>query len=120
MIAIPVGIVTVIYWPLGSLSALLTLPLGAVGYFQYRAGGWKIEGTQLSLQYRGVLKHTMFVKKNRIQSLDTKESWFQHKKSLGSLNTTVKSGDAGYTSAVLDLEKIDMKKIALWYSHKPN
>ncbi|QHE63622.1 PH domain-containing protein [Rossellomorea vietnamensis] len=105
------------FWPYGLWAALLILPFGVLGYYQYRAGGFRIDGGQLSLRYRGVLKNTMYMKKNRIQSLDTKESWFQERKGLGSLTTTVKSGAAGYASQVKDLKKEDLKRIVSWFSH---
>ncbi|WP_064091066.1 PH domain-containing protein [Rossellomorea aquimaris] len=116
-ILIPGTIVTILYFPLGALSFLSVIPLSVLGYYQYRAGGWKVDGTQLSLQYRGFLKNTMYMKKNRIQSLDTKESWFQSRKNLGSLVTTVKSGGTGYSSAIHDLERDDIKTVASWFSY---
>ncbi|PFG03949.1 PH domain-containing protein [Bacillus sp. es.034] len=116
-ILVPLAAACYFFWPYGLWAALLILPFGVLGYFQYRAGGFRIDGGQLSLRYRGVLKNTMYMKKNRIQSLDTKESWFQARKGLGSLTTTVKSGAAGYASQVRDLKKEDLKRIASWFSH---
>ncbi|MCC5803992.1 PH domain-containing protein [Rossellomorea vietnamensis] len=116
-VLVPAAAACYFFWPYGLWAALLILPFGVLGYYQYRAGGFRIDGGQLSLRYRGVLKNTMYMKKNRIQSLDTKESWFQERKGLGSLTTTVKSGAAGYASQVRDLKKEDLKRIVSWFSH---
>ncbi|WP_230980965.1 PH domain-containing protein [Rossellomorea arthrocnemi] len=117
-VLVPTAAACYFFWPYGLWAAILILPFGVLGYYQYRAGGFRIDGGQLSLRYRGVLKNTMYVKKNRIQSLDTKESWFQSRKGLGSLTTTVKSGETGYASPVRDLDKDDVQRIASWFSHR--
>jgi putative membrane protein len=116
-VVVPTAAVCFMYWPYGLWVGLLIIPFGILGYYQYRAGGWKIVDGQLSLQYRGVLKNTMHIKKSRIQSLDTHESWFQTRKDLGSLRTTIKSGETGYASPIRDLEKKDLQTIASWFSH---
>ncbi|TMU83726.1 hypothetical protein FGG79_18675 [Bacillus sp. BHET2] len=116
-VLVPTAVACYFFWPYGLWTAFLIIPFGILGYYQYRAGGWRIDGGQLSLQYRGLLKNTMYLKKNRIQSLDGQESWFQSRKELGSLTTTIKSGEAGYASAIKDLEKEDLQSIAYWFSH---
>ena len=116
-VLIPTAAACFFFWPYGLWAAMFVIPLGFLGYLQYRAGGFRIDDGQLSLQYRSVLKNTMYMKKNRIQSLDTKQSWFQSRKELGSLSTTVKSGETGYSSPVRDLEKEDLHRIVSWFSH---
>jgi putative membrane protein len=117
-VIIPVVILSIMFWPLGLFSLLLAIPFTILGFFQYRAGGWKISGNQLSLQYRGVLKHTAYMKKSRVQSLDSTVSWFQSKRDLSSISATLKSGQTGYTSEVKDLEVEDAAEIYSWYSHE--
>jgi putative membrane protein len=117
-VLIPVVILSIMFWPLGLFSLLLAIPFTILGFFQYRAGGWRISGNQLSLQYRGVLKHTAYMKKSRVQSLDSTVSWFQSKRDLSSISTTLKSGQTGYTSEVKDLEVEDAAEIYSWYSHE--
>ncbi|MCA1061540.1 PH domain-containing protein [Rossellomorea aquimaris] len=117
-VLVPTAAACYFYWPYGLWASLLILPFGVLGYFQYRAGGWRIDGGQLTLRYRGLLKNTMYMKKSRIQSLDTKVSWFQSRKELGSLSTTVKSGVTGHESPVKDLDQEDVKRIASWFSHR--
>ncbi|MGR3766574.1 PH domain-containing protein [Rossellomorea sp. NS-SX7] len=116
-VIIPVVILAIMYWPLGLLSILLVIPFSLLGFFQHRAGGWRITDNQLSLRYRGILKHTAFMKKSRIQSLDSKQSWFQARRNLRSISTTLKSGQTGYSSEVNDLELEDAAEIYNWFSH---
>ena len=56
------------------------------------------------------------MKKNKIQSLEIKESYFQQKQELGTFEAFVKSGFGGAGGTVIDMEKGDVKKIYDWYS----
>ncbi|OAT85125.1 hypothetical protein A6P54_19180 [Bacillus sp. MKU004] len=115
---VPVVILAVMFWPLGLSSLLLIIPFGLLGFFQHRAGGWGITGNQLVLRYRGILKHTAYMKKSRIQALDSRQTWFQGRRDLSSISTTLKSGQTGYSSRVDDLELEDAAKIYHWFSHE--
>jgi putative membrane protein len=117
-LVVPVVILAVMYWPLGLFSLLLAVPFGLLGFFQHRAGGWGIAGNQLALRYRGILKHTAYMKKSRIQALDSRQTWFQDKRDLSSISTTLKSGQTGYASKVDDLELADAAEIYHWFSHE--
>ncbi|WP_254871005.1 PH domain-containing protein [Bacillus sp. Marseille-Q1617] len=117
-VIIPVIIMAIMYWPLGLFSILLAVPFGLLGFFQHRTGGWRINDNQLSLRYRGILKHTAYMKKSRIQSLDSRQSWFQARRNLSSISTTLKSGQTGYSSEVKDLELEDAAEIYKWFSHE--
>ncbi len=116
-VLIPAVIAAILFWPFGLLAILLVLPFGMIGYLQHRTGGWNLSGNQLALRYRGILKHTAYMKKNRIQSLDAKQSRFQARKDLTTITTTLKSGQAGYSSEVADLEERDASRIYDWFSH---
>ncbi len=48
-----------------------------IGFARYRDAGWNIINNQLILQFREFSKHPMFMKKNRIQALNRRVSWFQ-------------------------------------------
>lgn len=56
------------------------------------------------------------MKKNKIQSLAKRESYFQKKRDLGTIEAFVKSGAGGGGGAVIDMENSDIKKIFNWYS----
>lgn len=96
---------------------ILLLPLSAFwSYLVYRDAGWRIDGSQLVLTYRSLVKHTVFMSKNKVQAIDMKESYFQRKKNLATIEATVKSGLGGTGGEVVDLEKDDVTKIYSWYS----
>jgi putative membrane protein len=116
-VIIPVVILSIMYWPLGLLSILLVVPFSFLGFYQYRSGGWRISGHQLALQYRGILKHTAYMKKSRVQSLDSKQSWLQSRRNLSSISTTLKSGQTGYSSELKDVEWENAAEIYKWFSH---
>jgi putative membrane protein len=114
---IPITIAaSIAFWPYGLLGGLLFIPLGFWGYIHFKDAGWNIENNQLSLRYRRLVKQTLFLKKNRIQALDRKESWWQDRKELGSLHTTIKSGALGYSSEIKDLDTDDLHEIYKWFS----
>ncbi|MCI1589264.1 PH domain-containing protein [Heyndrickxia oleronia] len=110
-------IVTILFWPFGLLGVLLLLPMVLFGILRYRAAGWNIEGKQFVMRYRGFLKHTIYIRKNRIQSLGIRESWLQRKRNLASIVSTVKSSGAGKTSKVRHLDAKDVETIYLWFKN---
>ncbi|MEW4221758.1 PH domain-containing protein [Rossellomorea marisflavi] len=115
---IPTVVLSIFLWPYGMWGLILVALLAFLGYRQHKSGGWKLSEGQLSMQYRTVSKSTVYLKKNRIQSLDRQETMFQTRMDLSTLRTTVKSGDAGYKSTLRDLEQKDMKQIEMWYSYE--
>ncbi|QQZ09167.1 PH domain-containing protein [Heyndrickxia vini] len=103
------------FWPFGLISIILLGFFAVYGHLRFRSAGWSIEQEQLSLRFRGLLKHTIFMKKNRIQSMMVKQSWFQRKLQLASIFSTVKSSGSGKTSKVFHLDLLDVEKIYQWY-----
>lgn len=117
IIVVPVVIISHILlkgWGLLSLIPFAAFTLWS--FLKYRAAGWSLEGQQLSLRYRRIQRTTVFMKKNKIQSLAKRESYFQKKRDLGTIEAFVKSGAGGGGGAVIDMENSDIKKIFNWYS----
>jgi putative membrane protein len=115
--AVPIVVISVIFlkvWGLLSLLLLVLVTWWAI--LKYEDAGWTLEQQQLSLRYRTLIRTTVFIKKNKIQSLEMKESYFQRKKDLASIETFVKVGFGGSGGQVIDLEKSDVEKIYSWYS----
>jgi putative membrane protein len=80
-------------WKIGLLALLLLLSYGAgIGFLRFQTAGWRIDDAQLILRYRWFLKHTIIMKKHKIQSMEIRQSWFQKRKRLGSLYSTIVSG----------------------------
>ncbi|WP_374722291.1 PH domain-containing protein [Peribacillus tepidiphilus] len=113
---LPVSVaVSAIFFPWG-LTSLLLLPLSGIwAYLSYQSAGWNLTEDQLSLRYRIISKQTFIVKKRKIQSLDTKYSWFQNRKDLGTLSVFIKLGIGPGLGRVYDLEKSDIEQVKQWY-----
>ena len=57
------------------------------------------------------------MKKNRIQTIRVRSSFFQKKQALSTFEATIKSGLGGSGGTVSDIEEIDSIKIYNWYKH---
>ncbi len=114
---VPIVIAALIFlriWGLLSLIPLILFTLLALA--KYKAAGWSMDGQQLSLRYRNIKRTTVLMEKNKIQSLEIRESYFQRKRELSSIDANVKSGAGGGGGAVIDLEKTDVQQIFEWYT----
>ena len=83
---------------------------------KYKTAGWTLTDQQLTLRYRTFIRTTVVMQKNKIQSLEMRESYFQQKRKLGTLEAFVKSGVGGAGGTVIDMEKGDLNLIYHWYS----
>ncbi|RLQ93252.1 PH domain-containing protein [Falsibacillus albus] len=113
---IAAGALTWFLWPWGSLACILPLLAFVLAWSKYKAAGWAIDGHRLALQYRSIGKNTFFMNKNRIQSMQTKQSWFQQKNELETIKATVKSGEAGRRVTVKYIESKDASHIYEWFT----
>lgn len=117
--AIPIVVVSLIFlkiWGLFSLVLLALVTWWAI--LKYQDAGWNLEEQQLSLRYRTMVRTTVFLKKNKIQSLEMTESYFQRNKELASIEAYVKVGIGGSGGHVVDMDKNDVEEIYRWYSRK--
>ena len=115
---LPIMAIFILFFrPWGYLSLILLIPAMAMSYLRFKDAGWKADKQQLTLRYRTIIKNTVYMKRNRIQSLAMKESYFQNKKNLASIAATVMSGSGGAGGSVVDLEKQDVEYIYEWYSY---
>ena len=97
---------------------LLLIPFSVIWAFQtHKDTGWNLHDLQLTLTYRGIVKNTIFMKKNRIQTISIRKSFFQQRQALSTVEATVKSGLGGSGGTVSDIEEIDSIKIYNWYKH---
>ncbi|PLR95576.1 hypothetical protein CVD19_14185 [Bacillus sp. T33-2] len=118
---IPVPVVALVFFrPWGYLALLLLAAAAFWAYLQYKDAGWSLDGQQLTLRYRTIIKTTVYMRKNKIQSLSIKESHFQRKKRLASVEATVESGLGGSGGKVIDIEKRDATAVYDWYSFTPD
>ncbi|MCM3671960.1 PH domain-containing protein [Mesobacillus maritimus] len=119
LVSLPV-IVVMVYlfqiWGLLSLGLLAVTSLWA--YLQFKAAGWSLEQNMVTLRYRLIIKNTVYMRKNNVQSLSVKQSLFQKKKRLATVEAVVKSGQGGSGGKVLDLHEKDIAIIYNWYSRE--
>lgn len=117
-ISIPIVIVSlIIFKTWGALSLILLAVATFWSLLKYRDAGWGLENQQLSLRYRTINRNTIIMKKNRIQSLKVRESFFQRRMDLTTIETFIKSGIGGSGGRVTDLAKADIEKIYFWYAN---
>ncbi|MGG0717837.1 PH domain-containing protein [Robertmurraya massiliosenegalensis] len=117
IIVVPILVIFLFFFQLWGFLTLLLFPIFAGwAYLCYRDAGWKQEGNQLKLSFRTIVKNTVLMQKNKIQSLSMKESFFQKKTDLASVDATIMSGFAGAGGRVVDLEEEDVLSIYHWYS----
>jgi putative membrane protein len=117
LITLPVAAVVVFFFRPWGYAAMLLPILGTVwAYSCYRAAGWGIDGGQLSFRFRNLAKVTVFMTKNKIQSLDLRESYFQKRKKLARVEAYAKSGAGTAGGSVQDVDAEDALFIYNWYS----
>ena len=113
-----IGVVIYFYYPYGLISLLLVPFIMLLGLWQHRSAAFSIDGNQLSLRYRGISLHTFILEKKRMQKFEIKQSPFQKRRTLASIETTIKSGLLGITTKVEHLELNDAEQIMTWYEPK--
>ncbi|MCL6570748.1 MAG: PH domain-containing protein [Bacillus sp. (in: Bacteria)] len=116
---VPLVIVSLVLFTVWGLLSLILLALVTIGaILKYKSAGWSIDTQQLTLRYRTFIRTTVMIRKSKIQSLEMRESYFQRKRQLGTLEAFVKSGAGGAGGAVVDIDKEDIKQIYDWYSRE--
>lgn len=99
--------------------AFLTIPAAlAAGLAAFRSGGWNIRGDQLTLVSRTVVKTTYLAKRKRIQVLECKQSYFQKRLELASMQASTTSGFGGTHFHVKGVDLRDAGEMFEWYSYE--
>ncbi|MBC6976116.1 PH domain-containing protein [Bacillus sp. Xin] len=99
-----------VIWALLSLFGLLM----SLGYASFRAGGYSVEGEQLTIVYRGLAKYTGLVRRRHVQSIEKTQSYFQRGAQLCSQNFF--SASKNYKLEHTRLE--DAERMQNWYKNK--
>lgn len=110
-----VGLCTYFFYPLGLLSILLTIPTILLGIWQYRTTGYSIKRNQLTIVYRIISRVTFVVEKKRIQALERRQSYFQNRRQIASIEATVMSGLAGASAKAPNLSVQDVDTVMDWF-----
>ncbi|MDM5329330.1 PH domain-containing protein [Neobacillus sp. CF12] len=119
IIVVPVVVVSIVFLKAWGLLSLIILAWFTFwGILKYKDAGWCLGEQQLNLRYRTIVRTTVFMKKNKIQSLEAKEGYFQKRKQLGSIEAFVKVGFGGAGGRVIDMERNDVNKVYSWFSRE--
>ncbi|CDQ21190.1 putative membrane protein [Halobacillus karajensis] len=113
--AIPLS---VFFFPYGLLSILGGVFLAVLGWMAYKDAGWNVLRDQLTLRSRGIIKQTYTMKKYRIQSSYKKQTYFQKRSGLSSIEVTLTSGNGRALAYCYYMEEKDSNHIMEWYRMK--
>ncbi|MBT2571732.1 PH domain-containing protein [Planococcus sp. ISL-110] len=103
------------FYPYGLLALIFVPIVVAVGIWQHRTTGYALGEKQLTMQFRGFSKHRFFMLKKRVQVVQVTQSYFQRRKGIASISSTIKSGMMGATATTPHMEKEDARRILSWY-----
>ena len=116
---IPIILASVYFVRPWGYTSLFLIPFGfGWAFFQYKAAGWNITGSQLLIRSRFISKQTLLFHKNKIQSIESKISWTQKRMGLATISALIKSGVSLREGEVRDVEVGDVKKIQAWFLSK--
>ncbi|MBL4955172.1 PH domain-containing protein [Neobacillus sp. OS1-32] len=118
-IVLPIVAAAIFFFQTWGFFSLIILVVGTWwAILKYNDAGWSLEQQQLCLRSRTINRTTVFMPRKRIQSLKLRESYFQQRQGLGTLEAFVKSGAGDSWIAVVDLERSDIQKVYQWYSRE--
>ncbi|MBT2661410.1 PH domain-containing protein [Bacillus sp. ISL-45] len=121
LFTLPIIIAAILFLRPWGFSSLILLAVSAVwSYLNYKDAGWSLDNGMLTFRYRNIVKNTVYMRKNKVQSFSMKESFFQRKKKLATVEAIVKSGHGGAGGKVIDLERKHVDMMYHWYSHETN
>ncbi|MDA1477791.1 PH domain-containing protein [Bacillus changyiensis] len=109
---------SIFFPPWGYLSVLLLPFFWLLGYLTFKDAGWKISHKKLLISSRFLGKTTVVMQKRRMQVYKVSRSYFQRRKKLVSIHTTIKSSMLMESFSVKDAEEKDSETIFQWYSYQ--
>ncbi|MCI0766799.1 PH domain-containing protein [Bacillus sp. TL12] len=116
ILAVPITGASIYFEKYFGIWALLPLfgLLMSLGYATFRAGGYSVEGEQLTIVYRSLAKYTGLVRRRHVQSIEKTQSYFQRGAQLCSQNFF--SASTNYKLEHTRLE--DAERMQNWYKNK--
>ena len=73
------------------------------GLLKYKDAGWSLDQQQLNLRYRTIVRTTVFIKKNKIQSLEYERKLFSKKERTGYLRGFCESWFRRFSGVALSI-----------------
>jgi putative membrane protein len=111
-------VVPVIYFfrPWGYAGVLLLPIFAFLGYVRFKdAGLYIVDERRLAMRYRIFTKVIVLLKRNRIQALESRQSFFQRKQQLATIQASIQSGLHSKHFKVADIDKENLYALQTWY-----
>ena len=110
-----IGLLSYFFFPYGLLSLLIVPFVIGLAIWQHRTVGYALVDKQLTMEFRGITKHTFYMVKKRIQVIDVSQSYFQRRKNIATIQATIKSGMLGTAARIDHMDREDASRILAWY-----
>ncbi|SIT89597.1 PH domain-containing protein [Edaphobacillus lindanitolerans] len=110
-----IGLASWFLFPYGLLTLLIVPAVILLGMWQHRSGGWAISGRQLTVRWRGFALQTVYVFRRRIQSMEERQTVFQKRKDVATVNVSFKSGTGASVAPVRHIDRADAERLMDWY-----
>lgn len=104
-------------FPYGLLSLLLLPFVWGLGLWQYKTAAYSILPKQLTMRFRSISRHTVFMEKNRIQSMEVDQNYFHRRRKVATVTANVKSGMTVDAPAVRHMPQEQAEQFLLWYEY---
>ncbi|MFY4776721.1 PH domain-containing protein [Metabacillus sp. RGM 3146] len=104
--------------PWGYLSLVFFIAAVFLGLQAHKDAGWSLKGKQLSLSSRVFSKTTVLVLKQHMQTFRVDQSFFQKRRDLTTINTSIISGFTGAHISLIGLDAKQALKIENWFSRR--
>lgn len=107
-------------FPYGLLSLLLIPAAWLLGLWQYRTAAFAIYPKQLTLRFRTISRHTVFTRKNRVQSMEMDQNYFHRRRKVATITANVKSGMTVDAPSIRHMPQEQAERFLEWYEHHPD
>lgn len=106
------------FFPYGLLSLLVIIPTILLGIWQHKTAAFMISDKQITIVGRFISKTMFITEKNRIQSMQMRQSYFQKRRDIATASVTVMSGINGTKAEAFHMERTEIERCMSWYEHK--
>lgn len=113
-----IALLSYFFYPYGLLSLLLIGIFMLIGRWQWKSAAFSVHNTQLTIRSRLISKTTFIVQKNRIQSMEARQSIFEQRRQVASVGVTVMSGAGGSAATASHIDMNDVEQLLEWFDRK--
>jgi len=96
------AVAAAVWWPAGAVVLVAVPPAALLGLARHRAAGFGVAGGRLRWRRRGFARHTVVARERTVQWRRVRQSPFQRRRSLATLEVGLAAG--GVEASVRDLD----------------